>query len=114
MVLETISTLDQNTIRQHFDSGDMAKTRKHHEREIDRLETELEALRASVNKIIEALGPDARSQEIRAFFDDKSELIHRTKLDIARHQRELAEMTVPKSLDRIIQRHNNLAARLRV
>jgi hypothetical protein len=75
---------------------------------------ELETLRTSVNKVIEALGPDARSQDIRAFFDDKSELIHRTKLDISRHQRELAETTVPKSLDRIIQRHNNLVARLRV
>tara|TARA_R110000868_G_scaffold357374_1_gene618851 strand:- start:11932 stop:13548 length:1617 start_codon:yes stop_codon:yes gene_type:complete len=114
MVLDAISTLDQNSIRQHFDSGEMAKTHEHHEQEIDRLKRELETLRASVNKVISALGPDARSHEIRAFFDDKSELIHRTKLDISRHQRELGETTIPKSLDRIIQRHTNLVARLRV
>ncbi len=114
MVLEAISTLDQDIIRQHFDSGNMMETRKHHEREIDRLETELEALRASIDKVIDALGSDARSQEIRAFFDDKSELIHRTKLDISRHQRELAETTIPKSLDRIIQQHIKLVARLSI
>ena len=114
MVLDAISTLDQNTIRQHFDSGEMAKAREHHEQEINRLKTELEALRASVNKVINALGPDARSQEIRAFFDDKSEQIHRIKLDISHHQRELAETTIPKSLDRVILRHTNLVARLSV
>ncbi|WP_158091287.1 recombinase family protein [Thalassospira mesophila] len=114
LVLEAISTLDQNTIRDHFDSEKMNKTRARHAQEIDRLKIELETLRTSVNKVIEALGPDARSQDIRAFFDDKSELIHRTKLDISRHQRELAETTVPKSLDRIIQKHTNLVARLRV
>ena len=60
------------------------------------------------------LRPNARSQEIRAFFDDKSEQIHRIKLDISHHQRELAETTIPKSLDRVILRHTNLVARLSV
>lgn len=114
LVINAISTLDQDMILAHFDSTQMTKTRTKLEREIDRLKKELETLRASVNKVIDALGPDARSHEIRAFFDDKSEQIHRTKLDISRCQRELAETSIPKSLDRIIARHNKLLAKLRV
>lgn len=114
LVIDAISTLDQDTIRDHFDDNKMADTRAHHEQEIIRLKAELESLRASVNKVIEALGPDARSKDIRAFFDDKSEQIHRTKLDLARHKRELAETTLPKSLDRIILRHNALISKLRI
>lgn len=114
LVIDAISDLDQNTIRDHFDDDKMAETRAYHEQEIIRLKAELEILRASVNKVIEALGPDARSKDIRAFFDDKSEQIHRTKLDMARHKRELAETTLPKSLDRIVLRHHALISKLRI
>ncbi|MDG4720726.1 recombinase family protein [Thalassospira aquimaris] len=114
LVLDAIADLDEVKIIQHFEGDEIQQVRAHHAREIERLTQHLEDLRASINKVIDALGPDARSKEIRAFFDDKSELIQRAKLDISRHQRELTEMTVPKSLDRIIQRHNNLVARMRV
>lgn len=114
LVIDAISDLDQDKIRDHFDNDKMLETRAHHEQEIIRLKAELDALRTSVNKVIEALGPDARSKDIRAFFDDKSEQIHRTKLDLAHHKRELAETTLPKSLDRIILRHNALISKLRI
>lgn len=82
------------------------------EHEIAHLNKELETVRIGLNKVIEALGPDARSHEIRAFFDDKSEQIHRLKLDISRCERELAETTLSKSIDRIVSRNNKLIAKL--
>lgn len=111
-VIDAISTLDRNMIMAHFDSAKMAKKRSELEREITQLNKELEAVRIGLNKVIDALGPDARSHEIRAFFDDKSEQIHRLKLDISRCERELAETTLPKSIDRIVTRHNKLVAKL--
>lgn len=60
-IIEAITTLDQDTIRTHFDSKRMNKTRVSHKQEIDHLKIELETLRTSVNKVIEALGPDGRS-----------------------------------------------------
>ncbi|WP_156484628.1 hypothetical protein [Thalassospira lucentensis] len=98
----------------HFDNSDMIKRRSKLEGEIKRLREELEAIRTGLNKVIDALGPDARSHEIRAFFDDKSEQIHRTKLEISRHERELADTSIPKSIGRILARHNKLIAKLRV
>ena len=74
--------------------------------------TDLEDLRASINKVIDALGPDARSTEIRAFFDDKAEQIQRTKLDIAHHKRDLADCATPKKLQNIVQQHQRLVTRL--
>ena len=114
MVMKTISTLDQNMIMAHFDSAKMAKKRSELEGQLTRLNKELEHVRTGLNKVIDALGPDARSHEIRAFFDDKSEQIHRTKLDISRYERELADTSIPKSIDRILARHNKLIAKLRV
>tara|TARA_B100000949_G_scaffold158453_1_gene139470 strand:- start:20 stop:529 length:510 start_codon:yes stop_codon:yes gene_type:complete len=112
LVIEAISTLDQDMIMAHFDSAKMAKKRSKLEREITQLNKELEHVRTGLNKVIDALGPDARSHEIRAFFDDKSEQIHRLKLDISRCERELAATTLPKSIDRIVTRHNKLVAKL--
>ncbi|WP_114111888.1 recombinase family protein [Thalassospira xiamenensis] len=112
-VIKAISTLDQDMIMAHFDNADMVKKRSKLEGEIKRLRKELEDIRAGLNKVIDALGPDARSHEIRAFFDDKSEQIHRTKLDISRCERQLADTSLPKSIDRILARHNKLIAKLR-
>ncbi|WP_417799058.1 recombinase family protein [Terasakiella pusilla] len=112
LVIESISTLDRDMIMAHFDNADMVKRRSKLEGEIKRLEKELEDIRAGLNKVIDALGPDARSHEIRAFFDDKSEQIHRTKLDISRCERELSDTSIPKSIDRIVARHNKLVAKL--
>ncbi len=94
--------MDQDKIRNHFDSDKMTQNRIYHQQDISRLKTELETLRTSVNKVIEALGPDAYSKDIRAFFDDKSEQIHQSQLDLARHRRELAKTTIPRSLDHIV------------
>jgi hypothetical protein len=114
LVLDAVTELDETKIVEHFESEEIQQVRANHTCEIERLTGHLEDLRSSISKVIDALGPDARSKEIRAFFDDKSEMIHRAKLDISRHQRELTEMTVPKRLDRIVQRHNVLVARLRI
>jgi len=112
LVIEAISKLDRNMIMAQFDSGKIEKRRSKLEREIEQLKGELEAVRTGLNKVIDALGPDARSHEIRAFFDDKSEQIHRLKLDISRCERELAETTPPKSIDRIVAHHKTLIAKL--
>lgn len=114
MVIKAISTLDQDMITAHFDNAGMVKKRSRLESEINRLRKDLEDHRTGLNKMIDALGPDARSHEIRAFFDDKSEQIHRIKIDISRCQRELAETSLPKSIDRIVARHSKLVANLRV
>lgn len=114
LVLDAIAELDETKIIENFDSDEIRYRRKQHNSEIARLTEQLEQLRANINKVIEALGPNARSREIRAFFDDKAEQIQRTKLDISRHRRELSEASIPKSLGRIIQRHNSLVARLHV
>tara|TARA_Y100000782_G_scaffold33353_1_gene36959 strand:+ start:22695 stop:24317 length:1623 start_codon:yes stop_codon:yes gene_type:complete len=111
-VIDAISTLDRNMIMAHFDSAEIVQKRTKLEYEIAQLNKELEAVRTGLNKVIDALGPDARSHEIRAFFDDKSEQIHRLKLDISRCERELAETTLPKSIDRIVTCHNKLVAKL--
>ncbi|MBS8275594.1 recombinase family protein [Thalassospira tepidiphila] len=111
-VIDAISTLDRNMIMAHFDSVEMVRKRSKLEHEIAQLNKELEAVRVGLNKVIDALGRDARSHEIRAFFDDKSEQIHRLKLDISRCERELAETTLPKSIDRIVARHNKLVTKL--
>ncbi|WP_082824785.1 recombinase family protein [Thalassospira lucentensis] len=113
-VIKAISTLDQDMIKAHFDNADMVKRRSKLEGEIKRLRKELGDIRTGLNKVIDALGPDARSHEIRAFFDDKSEQIHRTKLDISQCERQLAATSLPKSIDRILARHNKLIAKLRV
>ena len=114
MVIKSISRLDQDMIEAHFDNADMVKRRSKLEGEVKRLRKELEDIRTGLNKVIDALGPDARSHEIRAFFDDKSEQIHRTKLDISRCERQLADTSLPKSIDRILARHNKLIAKLQV
>ncbi|MEQ8391457.1 MAG: recombinase family protein [Thalassospira sp.] len=113
LVLDAIAELDEAKIIEHFESDEIQQVRAHHTREIERLTRYLEDLRASINKVIDALGPDARSSEIRAFFDDKAEQIQRTKLDIAHHKRELPGSTLPRKLENIIQRHQNLVASLR-
>ncbi|WP_417247422.1 recombinase family protein [Celeribacter sp.] len=112
LVLDAIAELDETKIIENFGSDEIRYRRNQHNSEIARLTEQLEQLRANINKVIEALGPNARSREIRAFFDDKAEQIQRTKLDISRHRRELGEASIPKSLGRIIQRHNSLVARL--
>ncbi|WP_417833971.1 recombinase family protein [Thalassospira xiamenensis] len=113
LVLDAVAELDEAKIIEHFESEEIQQVRAHHAREIERLTQHLEDLRASINKVIDALGSDARSTEIRAFFDDKAEQIQRRKLDIAHHKRELAGSTPPRKLENIIQRHQNLVANLR-
>jgi len=113
LVLDAIAELDEAKIIEHFESEDIQQVRAHHAREIERLTQHLEDLRASINKVIDALGPDARSTEIRAFFDDKAEQIQRTKLDIAANKRELAESAPPTKIASNLQRHQKLVAKLR-
>ena len=108
LVLDAVAELDEAKIIEHFKSDEIQQVRAHHAREIERLSQHLEDLRASISKVIDALGPDARSAEIRAFFDDKAEQIQRTKLDIATHKRELSDSALPRKLAGIIQRHQKL------
>ncbi|WP_114095840.1 recombinase family protein [Thalassospira xiamenensis] len=112
LVLDAIADLDEAKIIEHFESEEIQQVRTHHAREIERLNQHLEDLRASINKVIDALGRDARSTEIRAFFDDKAEQIQRTKLDIAHHKRDLADCAIPKKLQNIVQQHQRLVTRL--
>ncbi|MEQ9345656.1 MAG: recombinase family protein [Thalassospira sp.] len=114
LVLDAIANLDEAKIIEHFEGDELRKIRAHHTQEIARLTTQLENLRAGMNKVIDALGPDARSNEIRVFFDDKAEQIQRTKLDLAQHKRAIADNASPKKLDAIVKHHQNLVARLAV
>ena len=114
LVLDAIANLDEAKIIEHFEGDELRNIRAHHTQEIARLTTQLENLRAGMNKVIDALGPDARSNEIRVFFDDKAEQIQRTKLDLAQHKRAIADNASPKKLDTIVKHHQNLVARLAV
>ena len=114
LVLDAVAELDETKIIEHFESDEIQQVRAHHSRSIERLTEHLEYLRASINKVIDALGPDARSNEIRAFFDDKAEQIQRTKLDLSHHKRALADNAPPKKLHTIVERHQNLLAKLAV
>ena len=114
LVLDAIANLDEAKIVEHFEGDELRNIRTHHTQEIARLTTQLENLRASMNKVIDALGPDARSNEIRVFFDDKAEQIQRTKLDLGQHKRAIADSASPKKLDAIVKHHQNLVARLAI
>ena len=114
LVLDAIANLDEAKIIEHFEGDELRNIRAHHTQEIERLTTQLEYLRAGMNKVIDALGLDARSNEIRVFFDDKAEQIQRTKLDLAQHKRAIADNASPKKLDTIVKHHQNLVARLAV
>ena len=114
LVLDAIANLDEAKIIEHFEGDELRNIRAHHTQEIERLTTQLEYLRAGMNKVIDALGPDARSNEIRVFFDDKAEQIQRTKLDLAQHKRAIADNASPKKLDAIVKHHQNLVARLAI
>tara|TARA_R110002167_G_scaffold66630_1_gene188593 strand:- start:6845 stop:8464 length:1620 start_codon:yes stop_codon:yes gene_type:complete len=114
LVLDAIANLDEAKIIEHFEGDELRNIRAHHTQEIERLTTQLEYLRAGMNKVIDALGLDARSNEIRVFFDDKAEQIQRTKLDLAQHKRAIADNASPKKLDAIVKHHQNLVARLAI
>jgi DNA invertase Pin-like site-specific DNA recombinase len=112
LVLDAIADLDEAKIIQHFEGDEIQQVRAHHASEIQRLTQHLEDIRAGINKVIGALGADARSSDIRAFFDDKAEQIQRVKLDISHHKRALAEHATPRKLRVIVQQHQNLIAKL--
>ena len=114
LVLDAIANLDEAKIIEHFEGDELRNIRAHHTQEIERLTTQLEYLRAGMNKVIDALGLDARSNEIRVFFDDKAEQIQRTKLDLGQHKRAIADSASPKKLDAIVKHHQNLVARLAI
>lgn len=97
LLIDALARIDEKTVAAHFASAEAEAERNRLQGEIDGLKTQLEAVRAEVANVIGALGRQARTEEIRGYFDQKSMEIRRLKLDIELLEDRLARLATSVS-----------------
>lgn len=103
MALAAMKQIDAAAVAAQFGSAEVKAERAKHSAAIDELRPRLDEMRAEMANVISALGRQARSEEIRAYFDDQSRQIKRLKLDIAHHEREIARLTRPERVEDVLR-----------